>query len=177
MSLTEREVWTVLHGMAWGGLFLLSFAGGMTGLWLLRYRWVDRAGVRVLARRLTAGIWIMALAAWLTVLTGTYIVFPWYRANPPEGTADLTGYPRAYLEADPDLATWHTFGAVWKEHVSWMAPILATAVAYVVYSYGTQLAAEPRLRRALIVLFSVAFLAATVGGVFGALLNKVAPVQ
>jgi hypothetical protein len=28
MSLTEREAWTVIHGMVLGAIFLLAFAGG-----------------------------------------------------------------------------------------------------------------------------------------------------
>jgi len=31
----------------------------------------------------------MSVLAWLTVLTGTYIIYPWYRATPPKGTVDL----------------------------------------------------------------------------------------
>ena len=31
MSLTFREVWTSAHGMIFGALFLLAFAGGLAG--------------------------------------------------------------------------------------------------------------------------------------------------
>ena len=142
MSLTAREFWTVIHGMILGTLFLLAFAGGLAGLWSLRPEWVTVAGMRERLRRLHAGTWIMAVVAWLTVITGTYIVYPWYRAKPPEGTTDLSQFPRSYLLADLNLTSWHTFGMEWKEHVSWLAPMLATAVAYVV----VDVAAEPILR-------------------------------
>jgi hypothetical protein len=33
MSLTSRELWTVLHGLVFGSLFLLAFAGGLAGLY------------------------------------------------------------------------------------------------------------------------------------------------
>jgi hypothetical protein len=59
--------------------------------------------------------------------------------------------------------------------VAWFAPILATAVAYVVVRYGPQLAGEPQIRRALLMLFTLAFLVASVAGVIGALLSKIAP--
>ncbi|MGH8064269.1 MAG: hypothetical protein ACRERE_03320 [Candidatus Entotheonellia bacterium] len=131
MSLTAREFWTVIHGMILGTLFLLTFAGGLAGLWSLRPAWVTVAGIQERLWRLNAGTWIMAVVAWLTVITGTYIVYPWYRAKPPEGTTDLSQFPRSYLLADPNLTAWHTFGMEWKEHVSWLAPMLATAVAYV----------------------------------------------
>ncbi|MGH8071840.1 MAG: hypothetical protein ACRERE_42710 [Candidatus Entotheonellia bacterium] len=48
---------------------------------------------------------------------------------------------------------------------------------YVVVRYGAKLADEPKIRRALIVLFSLAFATAAVGGLFGAFLNKVAPIR
>ena len=177
MSLTEREFWTVVHGMGLGTLFLLAFTGGLAGLWSLRPEWVTVAGIQERLRRLTAGTWIMAAVAWLTVITGTYTIYPWYRANPPAGMTDLTHFPRSYLLANPALAEWHKFGMEWKEHVSWLSPILATAVAYVVVRYGSTLAREEKIRQALIVLFIVAFCAAAVAGVFGAFINKMAPIR
>jgi len=168
MELTLREFWTVIHGMGLGALFLLAFAGGLAGLWSLRSELVTAGGVRERLPRLEVGTWVMAVVAWLTVVSGTYLVYPWYRAKVPTS-------PRSILLADPSRAEWHNFGMEWKEHVAWLAPILATAVAYVVIYYGPRLAHEPRIRKALIVLFVLAFAAAGVAGVFGAFINKVAP--
>jgi len=176
MSLTGREFWVVIHGMGVGAIFLLAFAGGLAGLWSLRPEWVTVAGLEERLRRLIAGTWLMAILAWLTVITGTYIVYPWYRVKPPAG-ADLTHFPRSYLLANPNLAAWHTFGMEWKEHVAWLSPILATAVAYVVVRYGPKLANEEKIRRALIVLFTLAFFATAVAGLFGAFINKIAPIR
>lgn len=176
MSLSDREFWTVVHGMVLGALFLLAFAGGLAGLWSLRREWVTVAGIQERLHRLMAGTWIMAIVAWLTVIVGTYMVYPWYRARPPEG-ADLTQFPRYYLAAAPNLSAWHTFGMEWKEHVAWLAPILATAVAYVVLRYGGRLAYEEKLRQGLMILFTVAFAAAGVAGLFGAFINKIAPIR
>ena len=176
MTLTYREFWTVIHGMGLGTIFLLAFSGGLAGLWSLRPEWVTATGVHERLRRLVAGTWIMAIVAWLTVISGTYGVYPWYRAKPPSG-ADLTQFPRYYLLADPRLAEWHTFGMEWKEHVAWLSPILATAVAYVVIRYGPKLAHEEKIRQALIVLFIIAFVTAGVAGLFGAFSNKVAPIR
>lgn len=176
MWLTVREFWTLMHGMGLGVMFLLAFAGGLAGLWSLRPAWVTVAGMQERVRRLRAGTWIMALVAWLTVLTGTYIVHPWYRAMPPAG-ADVVHFPRSYLLANPHLAAWHTFGMEWKEHVAWLAPMLATSVAYVVVRYGTRLASQEQIRLALMVLFTLAFLTAGVGGFFGALITKVIPIH
>ncbi len=163
MNLTGRELWMVVHGMGLGATFLLAYAGGLAGLWSMRPEWVTVAGLQERTRRLGAGTWIMAIVAWLTVISGTYIVYPWYRAwYPPES---------------PSLITWHTFGMEWKQHVAWLAPMLATPVAYVVVRYGPTLAYEEKIRRALMVLFSIAFLAAAVAGLFGAFLTKVFPVR
>jgi hypothetical protein len=52
-----------------------------------------------------------------------------------------------------------------------------TAVAYRVTRYGARLAKDDQVRRAVIVLFTVAFLAAAVAGLFGAFINKAAPLH
>jgi len=175
MALTFREFWTALHGMVLGALFLLSFAGGLAGLYSLRPEWVTVAGMNERLRRLDIGTWVMAVVSWLTVITGTYIVYPWYRAAPPEG-ADLLDYPRYFLLDNPNLAAWHTFGMEWKEHVAWFSPILATAVAFVVWRYGDKIAQNPKLRNALLILFVLAFAAAGIAGLFGAFITKAAPI-
>ena len=45
-----------------------------------------------------------------------------------------------------------------------------------IYVYGEELAKDSRMRRVLMVLFTLAFLAAAVAGLFGALITKVAPI-
>ncbi len=175
MTLTIREFWTAAHGMILGALFLLAFAGGLAGLYSLRPEYLTATGLRERLARLKWGTTLMAVVAWLTVISGTYIVYPWYRAKAPEG-ADLTLYPRSMLKADPALSAWHTFGMEWKEHIAWFAPILATVVAFIVWKYGPAIAENNQLRRALIVLFILAFAAAGVAGLFGALITKIAPV-
>jgi len=170
MQLGARELWTVIHGLVLGTLFLLAFAGGFAGFYSLRPEWITVAGIRERLRRLLAGSWVMALVAWLTVITGTWIVYPWYRAPDPTSA-------RSRLLADPATSGWHTFGMEWKEHVAWIAPILATAVAYAVTYYREELAQRQDVRRAALVLFTVAFLTAGVAGIFGAFINKVAAVR
>jgi hypothetical protein len=177
MSMSARDLWTVVHGMLLGSVFLLAFAGGLAGLWSLRPELVTTVGVRERLRRLAIGTWTMASTAGLTVITGTYIVYPWYRAKPPEGTSDLLAFPRPYLLSRPELAEWHRFGMEWKEHVGWVAPILATAVAWVVTRQGMPLAEDRQMRQLVIVLFVIAFAAAAVAGLFGAFSNKMAPTR
>ncbi len=175
MTLTPREIWAVIHGMMLGALFLLAYAGGLAELINLGSKWSSEAGNASRVRRLIIGTWVMAVTAWLTVITGTWIVYIWYRAKAPAG-ADLTMYPRNLLLSKPSTAEWHKFGMEWKEHVAWIAPILATAVAYIVTKYGARLAKDDEVRKAVIVLFTIAFFAAAVAGLFGAFINKAAPI-
>jgi hypothetical protein len=177
MELTNREVWTAAHGMIFGALFLLAFAGGLAGLWSLRPEWVTRAGVNERLLRLKVGVTGMALVAWVTVITGTYVVYPWYRAVPPKGTTDLTRYPKSLLLATSGKEEWHKFAMEWKEHVAWLSPMLATAAAFIVLYYGNQLIVDKRLRWAAIILFVAAFSAAGAAGLMGAFITKAAPLQ
>src|SRR5690606_5318413 len=78
--------------------------------------------------------WLMSGAAallWLAVLGGTYLVFPPYRATPPAGLTDLAAYPRSLLLGSPATAWLHAFAMEVKEHVPWIAAMLATAAAFV----------------------------------------------
>ena len=182
MELTDRELYTIIHGLVLGTLFLLAFGGGMAGLWSLKARLVTQEGVEERTPRLLIGTTVMAIVAWLTVLTGTFIAYPWYRANPPKGT-DLTdptvlaGFPKSLLLAQEKTAGWHNIGMEWKEHVAWLAPFLATAVAFAVIYYGRQLIQRGEIRRAVLIFFVLAFVAAGIAGLFGAFITKAAPVS
>lgn len=169
MEMTIREWWTVIHGMVLGSTFLLAFAGGLAGLYSLRPELVTVSGIRERLPRLNIGTAVMAVVAWLTVITGTWLVYPWYR-----DAAETS--PRSLLLSNPATAEWHTFGMEWKEHVAWFAPVIATVVAFAVFYYGPRLAKEPGMRKVLIALFIIAFATAAVAGLFGAFINKVAPI-
>ena len=182
MELTDRELYTVLHGLILGTLFLLAFGGGLAGLWSLRDRLLTSAGLQERSPRLLIGTSVMAIVAWLTVITGTFIAYPWYRAAPPESIdradpSQLADFPRYLLLAQEKTAQWHEFGMEWKEHVAWLAPFLATAVAFAVLYYGVQLARRDEIRKAVIVFFALAFAAAGAAGLFGAFITKAAPVS
>ena len=177
MDLTNRETWAALHGMVFGALFLLSFAGGLAGLWSLRPEWVTVNGLQERMFRLKLGVTTLAVVAWVTVITGTWIVYPWYRAKPPQGVTDLTAYPKALLVATPGKEDWHNFGMEWKEHVAWIAPILATAVAFIVLYYSNQLIVDKKLRYLALGLFVLAFATAGVAGGLGAFITKAAPIK
>ncbi len=170
MNLTDRESLAALHGMILGALFLLAFAGGFAGLYSLRPALLTPQGIVERTRRLIAGTWAMAIVAWATVITGTFIVYPWYRAKGPTSAKNI-------ILANPNTANWHNFGMEWKEHIAWIAPILATVVAVVVLYYGVRLIKYQRLRMILMALFTLAFASAAVAGLFGAFITKAAPIH
>jgi hypothetical protein len=170
MHLTYREWWAVVHGMGLGALFLLAFAGGLAGLYSLRTELLSERGVVERIRRLQIGTWVMAIAAWATVISGTWVVYPWYRDPAPDS-------PRSLLLASPSTADWHEFGMEWKEHIAWIAPLLATAVAFTVTYYGTSLVRHQGIRKALMAFFTASFLIAGVAGALGAFITKAAPVH
>jgi len=155
--------------MGLGALFLLSFGGGLAGLYSYRIRYLTTEGVAERSIRLELGTAVMAVVAWLTVFTGSWIVYPWYRAE-PDGA-------KFQLLANPNTADWHNFAMEWKEHIAWIAPLLATAVAFAVIHYGKDLVKSAKIRKGLIAFFTAAFLIAGVAGLLGALITKSAPVR
>ena len=176
MELSFRDLMTVLHGMGFGALFMLAFSGAIAVIYATAVG--GSAGATVQGRAMFR-LYLVAMAAlaWVTVLSGTYVIYPWYRAAPPPGARDLSAYPQRLLLSSPTTAGWHSLGMEWKEHVAWLAPIAMTMVAYVFIKYGPQLALRRGLRNAVLGFTSAAFLATAVAGAFGAFLNKAAPVR
>ena len=187
MEFTSRETWTLIHGLILGTLFLLSFAGGLAGLWSLRTEYVTPAGITERLRRLKLGTAGMAIVAWATVVTGTWVVYPWYRESLAgedfSGCADtqVPGdecSPRDFLLSNSSGTTedWHKLGMEWKEHIAWISPMLATLAAFLVFYYGPVLARNRTARLLTLVVFVGAFVTAGIAGLFGALITKTAPI-
>lgn len=176
MELTHHEIWGLIHGAIFGGVFLLSFAGVFAELWSLDAPLLTPSGLLKKLRILRVGTWAMTVIAWAAVLTGTYIAYPWYRAKPPSDTTDFTNYPRSLLLSDERISGWHEFGMEWKEHVAWLAPILMTALLFLVLRYGPRLATDATMRRIATAFLVLAFFAAVVAGGFGAIITKLAPI-
>jgi hypothetical protein len=177
MEITTHDLWTVLHGMGFGALFMLAFSGALAEL----YRMSAPAGSPQPSDRertlLNFYLLAMVILAWFTVFSGAYVVYPWYRAVPPAGATDLAEYPRRLLLASGRTSEWHNIGMEWKEHVSWLAPIAMTMVAYVTMKYGRTITRPRYMRTAVLAFTLAAFVATGVAGAFGAFLNKFAPVR
>jgi hypothetical protein len=173
MELTGREAWTLVHGLFLGGAFLLAFAGGLAEFFSLRPALVTPGEIKLRTRRLIAGTTGMAVIAWATVITGTWVAYPWYRED---RYTDVTDSPRALLLDNPDTEKWHTFGMEWKEHVAWIAPMLATVAAVIVLYERRDLVRNQTARRLAIWVFVAAFVTAAIAGILGALITKKAPI-
>lgn len=177
MEITTHGLWTMIHGMGFGALYLLACSGAIVELWR---RYAPAAEAAPSARDETffrVYLIVMALLAWSAVFTGAYVVYPWYRAIPPAGTGGLAGYPQRLLMSSPATIGWHSIGMEWKEHVAWLVPISITMAAAVFIRYGRGIKNHPPLRSAVLCFVVVSFLAAGIAGFFGAMINKNAPVQ
>ena len=177
MEISLRDLLTLLHGMGFGALFMLAFSGALVELYRIS---TPGAAHEMTAREhslLRLYLAAMVGLAWLTVFSGAYLIYPWYRAVPPAGVADLSEYPRALLLASAKTAGWHNVGMEWKEHVSWLAPIAMTMVAYVALTYGRAITQHRQMRIAVLAFAVAAFVATGIAGGFGALLNKYAPIR
>jgi len=174
MLFSDRSLWTMLHGLVLsGGAFMLL----VTALFALRAM-AAPDGASVPARQSTgfAGLTAaIAVLLWMSVLGGTYIVFPMYRATPPEGIASLADYPRALLMSNADTRWLHAFAMEIKEHMPWIAAMLATAAAFVARRHRATLLADPALRHVTGALLALALLLVASVALLGVFVNKMAP--
>lgn len=174
--LTQRAILTALHGMCFGGLALLTAFGVVVGMCMvLSADWAERRLLQPAGWGERLYLLATAVCSWAAVWTGTFLVYPWYRAKPPAGTADLHVYPRALLLSATSTAPWHTVGMEWKEHVAFLAPVVVTAVVVIWWRYREVIARDRATRAAVVLFGAVGVGAAAVAAVLGAFLNKLAP--
>ena len=163
--------------MGFGTLYLLACSGALVEIWR---RYSPAAQTPVTARDetfLRIYLAVMTLLAWVAVLTGAYIIYPWYRDAPPPGTVNLVGYPQRLLMSSPSTIAWHSIGMEWKEHVAWLAPISTTMAFAVFAKYGRGIKNHPQLRKTVLCFVLVSFLAAGIAGFFGAEIDDHAPIR
>jgi len=173
MEITTRGLWTLIHGMGFGALYLLACSGALVELWHMTHTPAERQ-----RESKWLGIYLvtMVVLAWAAVLTGTYFIYPWYRAVPPADAA-LVDFPQALLRSSAATAGWHSLGMEWKEHVAWLTPISITMAAAVFLRYGRELRLHPQLRKAVLIFTCASFVTAGIAGFWGAMINKAAPTQ
>jgi hypothetical protein len=177
VEITTRSLWTLIHGMGFGALYLLACSGALIELYRFTTSSTGSEFTRGQERFLKVYLITMVVLAWAAVLTGAYIIYPWYRAVPPPGTADLSMFPQRLLLSNPSTIGWHAFGMEWKEYVAWFVPISITMVAFVFIKYGRDLKNHRQLRSAVLCFTLASFAAAGIAGFSGAIINKYAPVQ
>jgi hypothetical protein len=174
---SERSLWTMTHGVGLGGAALMALAAVIFGMYLLSRQPLAAASAGDRSGPVAAITGFAALMIWLTTLLGTYVVFPLYRAAPPEGATDLAAYPRARLLADPATAWLHAFAMETKEHLPFIAAMLATAVAFVAWRYRERFLDERWLRALGVTFLATCFVIVAYVSLLGVFINKVAPVE
>jgi len=174
MLFSDRSLWTMLHGLVLSGGSLVLL---VTALFALRAM-AAPPGAVVPERQSTSFAWLTTAAAvllWTAVIGGTYIVFPMYRATPPEGTTALAEFPRALLMSRDDTRWLHAFGMEIKEHMPWIAAMAATAAAFVTRRHRATLLSDASLRHVTGTLLAVALVLVSFVALLGVFVNKVAP--
>lgn len=176
MEVTVRDMMSGVHGLLFGGFFLMAIFGIVVEMFRSAFAQQEtELTSRGYAVERTYLV-VMAALGWVAVLTGAYIVYPWYRAVPPAGVLGLSGYPQRLLLSNATTSGWHTLGMEWKEHVAWFAPIVMTMVAYVLAKYRGVARQHLGVRRAVVAFTVVALLSVGIAGFFGTMIDKAAPV-
>ena len=176
MLFSERSVWTMVHGIGLGGAALLGLGAALFYL-SAAPRPSDSADDEIGARAFAMAAVFSAAMLWLTVIVGTYIIFPPYRATPPPGTTDLSQFPRAWLLANPSASWLHTFAMEIKEHMPWIASMLTTAVAFTAVRYPRAVRRGSSVRKMMLTLLAIAFVLVASVSLLGVFVNKIAPLE
>jgi hypothetical protein len=90
MEITARALWTLIHGLGFGALYLLACSGALVELYRFTTSSAPSEPTATQERFLKVYLLAMVVFAWAAVLTGAYVIYPWYRAAPPSGAADLS---------------------------------------------------------------------------------------
>lgn len=84
MEMNVREIWTVVHGMVFGFIFLLGFSGALYAVYSMKPEWLTAEGMTKTVNNIKIYLWALAASVWAAVFTGAWVVYPLYRATPPE---------------------------------------------------------------------------------------------
>lgn len=174
---SERSIWTMIHGIVLGGAALMALFAALFALRAMRTQGASDAASHDRSRYL---VWLTVFAAvmlWLTVLIGTYIIFPPYRATPPQGVTDLRQYPRSLIQSSPDTAWLHSFAMEIKEHMPWIAAMLSSAAAFIAARYRSRLLSDAQMNNMVTAILAICFVLVSFVAILGVFINKVAPLE
>ncbi len=177
MLFTARSIWTMIHGIVLGGGALMALSAALFSLRAMRTENASDAASQHQSRYLVWLTVFTAVVLWLTVLVGTYVTFPPYRATPPEGLTDLRQYPKSLIQSNQGTVWLHSFAMEAKEHMPWIAAMLSTAVAFIGVRYRFQLLSNAQLNRMATTLLAICFVLVSFVAILGVLINKVAPLE
>ncbi len=175
MLFSDRSILTMVHGIGLGGGAIMGLAA--TLFYLYAARSTDGAVAPPGSGALAGVAALTAVMLWVTVVVGTYVIFPPYRATPPAGVTDLSEFPRALVLATPNTAWLHAFAMESKEHMPWIASMLTTAVAFVAVRYRSRVLQNPSLRRMAMALLAISLALTAFVSLMGVFVNKVAPLD
>jgi uncharacterized membrane protein len=177
MEISARALMSDIHGMLFGGFFVMAIFGIIVELFGSTF--VKQPSELTARGRSLKRFYLIATAAlgWVAVLLGAYVVYPWYRAIPPAGVTNLAAFPQRLLLSRPGTSGWHELGMEWKEHIGWFAPIVMTMVAYVLIKHRLVMNKYPQIRTTVLLFALVALFAGSVAGFFGAMIVDHAPVN
>lgn len=174
---TERSLWTMIHGIVLSGTALMALAAALFSLRMLHAEKVHGTVTEIQSRYVISLIVFMSIMLWLTVLVGTYITFPPYRATPPSGLLDLSMYPKALLQSNAGTVWLHSFAMETKEHVPWIAAILGTSAAFIGVHYRSLMLSNSELNKLATWLLAICMLLVAYVALLGVFINKVAPLN
>ena len=176
MLFSWPSILTMVHGIVLSGGALLALAAALFAVRAMALP--DGATVSVGQGNSFSRVTLMsAILLWASVFGGTFLVFPLYRAAPPEGLTMLAEFPRALLMSNPDTRWLHAFAMEIKEHMPWIAAMLATAAAFIARRHRATLLADGSLRKVVSTLLSVTFVIVSFVAILGVFVNKVAPLE
>lgn len=85
------------QGWLFGALYLLACSGALVALYRFTTHSTSLETRPGQERFLRFYLLTMVVIAWAAVLIGAYVIYPWYRAVPSPGTADLSMFPQRLL--------------------------------------------------------------------------------
>lgn len=167
----------MVHGVVLGGAALMGLSAALFYLYAARTSNGSQSPAPNASRAFAALTVFTAAMLWLTILAGTFIIFPPYRATPPAGATDLSQFPRSLIQASEDTVWLHAFAMESKEHMPWIASMLATAVAFVAVRYRSRMLQDASLRNMAAICLAICFALVSFVSLMGIFVNKVAPLQ